>query len=77
LEVAKCHNSKFYDNLKGKFTRCKNDHLKYRVDLGQALLVDHGGGVEGTVQWRHSTDKTVPRIIERHFPERIPPIQKK
>ena len=26
---------------------------------------------------RHSTDKIVPRLIERHFPERIPPTEKK
>ncbi|XP_021918752.1 piggyBac transposable element-derived protein 4-like [Zootermopsis nevadensis] len=53
------------------------EHLKYRVDLVQALLVEHGGGVERNVPGRHSTDKTVPRLIERHFPERIPPTEKK
>jgi hypothetical protein len=38
----------------------KTDPLKCRVDLVQALLVDHGGGVERKVPGRHSTDKTVP-----------------
>jgi hypothetical protein len=38
----------------------KIDHLKYRVDLVQALFVDHGGRVERKVPGRHSTDKTVP-----------------
>jgi hypothetical protein len=43
----------------------------------QALVVDHGGGVERKVPGRHSTDKTVPRLTERHFPERIPSTEKK
>jgi hypothetical protein len=55
----------------------KTDHLKYRKDLEQALLIDHGAGVEKNVQGRHSTEKTVPRLIERHFPGRIPPTEKK
>jgi hypothetical protein len=28
-------------------------------------------------QGHHSTDKNVPRLVERHFPERIPPTEKK
>jgi hypothetical protein len=55
----------------------KTDRLKYRADLVQALLVDHDGGVERKLPGRHSTDKTAPRLIERHFPVRIPPTVKK
>jgi hypothetical protein len=55
----------------------KTDHLKFRVDLVQALLVEHGRGVERKVSGRHSSNKTVPRLIKRHFPERIPPTEKK
>lgn len=42
----------------------------------QALLVDHGGEVDEELG-RHSTNKTVPRLIKRHFPERILPTEKK
>jgi hypothetical protein len=30
------------------------------------------GGVERKVPGRHSTDGTVPKLFERHFPESIP-----
>jgi hypothetical protein len=55
----------------------KTDRLKFRVDLVQALIVEHWSGVERKVSGHHSTDKTVPRLIERHFLERIPPTEKK
>jgi hypothetical protein len=55
----------------------KTDHLKFRVDLVQALLFEHGSDVERKVPGRHSTDKTVPHLIERHFLERIPPTESK
>jgi hypothetical protein len=43
----------------------------------QALLVQHGAGVERKVPGRHSTDNTVSRLLERHFPDRIPPTERK
>jgi hypothetical protein len=58
-------------------SQTKSDHSKFGVDLVQALLVRHGKGVERKVSGRHSTDETVPHLIERHFPERIPPTEKK
>jgi hypothetical protein len=53
------------------------DRLKFRVDMVQALLVQHGAGVERKVPGRHSTDNTVPRLLERHFSERIPSTERK
>jgi hypothetical protein len=53
------------------------DHFKFRVDLVQAILIEHGSEIGRKVQGCHSTDKNVPRLLERHFPERIPPTEKK
>ena len=55
----------------------KIDHLKFRVELVQALLIEHGSESVRKFQGHHSTDKNVPRLIERHFPTRIPPKEKK
>ena len=55
----------------------KIDHYKFRVELVQALLIEHGSESVRKFQGRHSTDKNVPRLVERHFPERIPPTEKK
>jgi hypothetical protein len=55
----------------------KMDHFKFRVDLVQALLIEHGSETERKVQCHHSIDKNVPRLLERHFPERIQPTEKK
>ncbi|PSN42879.1 hypothetical protein C0J52_17995 [Blattella germanica] len=55
----------------------KIDHFNFRVDLVEALLVEHEGGIERKVPGFHSTDNRVPRLIERHFPERIPPRENK
>jgi hypothetical protein len=41
------------------------------------VLVQHGGGVERKVPGRHSINSTVPRFLERHFLERIPPTERK
>jgi hypothetical protein len=43
----------------------------------QSPLVQYGGGVERKVPGWHSMDNTVPRLLERHFPERIPPTERK
>ena len=55
----------------------KKDHFKFRVELVQALLFEHGSESVRKFQSHHSTDKDVPRLLERHFPERIPPTEKK
>jgi len=55
----------------------KIDHFKFRVELVQALLIEHGSESVRKYQGHHSTDKNVPRLLERHFPERIPPTETK
>jgi len=55
----------------------KTDHFKFRVELVQALLTAHGSGSVRKFQGHHSTDKNVPRLLERHFPKRIPLTEKK
>ena len=55
----------------------KIDHFKFRIELVQALLIEHQSGSVRKFQGHYSTDKTVPRLVERHFPERIPPTEKK
>jgi hypothetical protein len=55
----------------------KIDHLKFRVELVQALLIEHGSESVRKFQGHHSTDKNVPRLVERHFPERITPTEKR
>jgi len=55
----------------------KTDHFKFRVELVQALLIEHASESVRKFQGHHSTDKNVPQLVERHFPERIPPTEKK
>jgi len=55
----------------------KIDHFKFTVELVQALLTEHESESVRKFQGHHSTDKNVPRLLERHFPERIPPREKK
>ena len=55
----------------------KIDHSKFKVELVQALLIEHGSESVMKFQGHHSTDINVPRLLERHFPERIPPTEKK
>ena len=55
----------------------KIDHFKFRVELVQALLIEHASGSVRKFQGHHSTDKNVPRLVERYFPERIPPTEKR
>jgi len=55
----------------------KMDHFKFRVELVQVLLIEHQSESVRKFQGHHSTDKNVPRIDERHFPERITPTEKK
>ena len=55
----------------------KIDHFKFRVELVQALLIEHQRESVRKYQGHHSTDKNVQRLVERHFPERIPPTEKK
>jgi hypothetical protein len=42
-----------------------------------ALLMQYGEGVERKVTEQHSTDSRVLRLLEKHFPERIPPTERK
>ena len=55
----------------------KIDHFKFRVELLQALLIEHQSGSVRKFQGHHSTDKNVSRLVERHFLERIPLTEKK
>jgi hypothetical protein len=55
----------------------KIDHFKFRVELVQALLIEHGSESFRKFQGHHSTDKNVQWLLEIHFPERIPPTEKK
>jgi len=55
----------------------KIDHFKFGVELVQALLTEHGSGSVRKFQGHHSTDNNMPRLLARHFPERIPPTEKK
>jgi hypothetical protein len=55
----------------------KTDHLKFRVELVQALLTEHGSESVRNFQGHQSTEKNVPRLIEIHFPKRILPTEKK
>jgi hypothetical protein len=55
----------------------KVDHFKFRVELVQALLIEHGNESVRNFQGHNSTDKNVPRLVERHFPERIPLTEKR
>ena len=54
-----------------KSGQTKIDHFKFRVELVQALLIEHQSGSVRKFQGHHSTDKNVLRLVERHFPERI------
>jgi hypothetical protein len=45
----------------------KTDHLKYRVNLVQAFLVEHWSGTGTKVPGTHSTDRTLPQLTERYF----------
>jgi len=55
----------------------KIEHFKFRVELVQALLTQHGSESVRKSQGRHSTEKNMPRLIERYFPERVPLTEKK
>jgi len=54
----------------------KIDLFKFRVELVQALLTEHGSGSFRKIQAPHSTDKNVPRLLESYFSERIQPTEK-
>ena len=75
-EITQYYSTTLYGNMPSKFKTNQN-HFKFRVDLVQALLIEHGSESVRKFQGHHSTDKNVPRLIERHFPERIPPTEKK
>ena len=51
--------------------------VKFKVELVHALLIEHASGSVRKFRGHHSTDKNVPRLVERQFPERIPPTEKR
>jgi hypothetical protein len=53
----------------------KMDHLKFRVDLVQDLLVKCSK--EHKVTRPHADDNTVARLTEGHYSRRIPPTERK
>jgi hypothetical protein len=54
----------------------KIGRFKFRVELVQALLKEHGSEIVRDFQGHHSTDINVPRLVQRNIPERIPPTEK-
>jgi hypothetical protein len=57
--------------------KTKIGHFKFRVELVQSLLKEHGIEIVRDFQGHPSTYKNVTRLVERHFPERIPPTEKR
>jgi hypothetical protein len=55
----------------------KIDHFKFRVEMVEALLIENQNESVWKILGHHSTAKNVPRLVERHFPERIPPTEKR
>jgi len=55
----------------------KINHFNFIVELVQALLTENRSESVRKFQGQHSRDKNVPRLLERHFPERIPPTEKR
>jgi hypothetical protein len=53
------------------------DHWKFLIDMVLAVLKQHGGAVERKVPVRHPMENRVPRLLERRFPETIPPTERK
>jgi hypothetical protein len=47
----------------------KTDHLKFRVELVQALLIEHGSESVRNFQGHHSTDKNVRDLLEDILPK--------
>ena len=63
-------------SMKDVRQRVKDKKLK-KVELVQALLIEHKSESVRKFQDHHSTDKNVPCLVKRHFPERIPLTEKK
>ncbi|XP_071057565.1 piggyBac transposable element-derived protein 4-like [Onthophagus taurus] len=55
----------------------KVDHLKFRVQLVEQIFAKYVNEVQRKVPCRHSQDKNVSRLTDRHFIEKIPPTQQK
>jgi hypothetical protein len=53
------------------------DQLSFRVQLVEGLFMKYASAVKHKVPGRHSSDKTVPRLTERHFISKIPPTARK
>jgi hypothetical protein len=61
-KITQCYSSQLHDYLQSKFTRETNWPLEIQNSYGSGS---------------HSMDNTLPGLVERHFPERIPPIERK
>jgi len=59
-EITQYCSSKLYGNMLRKFRTDQMDHFKFRVELVQALLIEHGSESVRKFQGHHSTDKNVP-----------------
>ena len=46
----------------------KIEHFKFRVELVQALLIEHGSERIRKFPGHNSTEKNVPRRVKRHLP---------
>jgi len=46
----------------------KIDHFKFGVELLQAIHFEYGSEIIRKFQGPHSTERNVPRLLERHFP---------
>jgi hypothetical protein len=62
---------------KANLGQTKIDHFKFKVELVHALLIEHAIGSVRKFQGHYCGDKKLPRLVERHFPEKIPPTEKK
>jgi hypothetical protein len=51
------------------------DHIKFRMELVEGLLVKYS--VQHRMSGNHDGDKTIKRLMEHHFPRRVPPTEKK
>jgi hypothetical protein len=70
------YSSKLFVICRPNSGQTKTDHFKFTVELLWALLIEHGCESQ-EIQGHHSADKNVPQLVERHFPERIPPTEKR
>jgi hypothetical protein len=54
---------------------CNVDHLKFRTDLTVGLVVKYS--MQHKMQGQNGDDNSINRLTEWHFPQTIPPTEKK